>query len=99
MSFVLIDIAKVRKLLADSKKNAKYLSELLRQAWCLRQNRGIRGCGCRKGHKKKLSTESQELLSFNVVIWSWSFGHFRFRERGHCSLYINNKLFIYSDGF
>ena len=99
MSFVLIDIAKVRKLLADSKKNAKYLSELLRQAWCLRQNRGIRGCGCRKGHKKKLSTESQELLSFNVVIWSWSFGHFRFRERGHCSLYINNKLFIYSGEF
>ena len=34
MSFVLIDIAKIRKFLADSKKNAKYLSELLRQAWC-----------------------------------------------------------------
>ena len=52
MSFVLIDIAKVRKFLADSKKNARYLSELLRQAWCFATNRGIRGCGCRKGHKK-----------------------------------------------
>ena len=30
---------------------------------------------------------------FNVVIWSRSFGHFRFRKRGHCSLYIN-RIFI-----
>ena len=22
------------------------------------------------------------------------FGHFRFRERGHCSLYINNNIYI-----
>jgi hypothetical protein len=28
MSFVLIDIAKIRKFLADSKKNAKYLSDI-----------------------------------------------------------------------
>ena len=33
-----------------------------------------------------------------MVNWSRSFGHFRFRERGHCSLYIN-KIFIYSGGF
>ena len=26
-------------------------------------------------------------------------GHFHFRIRSFCSLYINNKLFIYSDGF
>ena len=35
---------------------------------------------------------------FNVVIWSRSFGHFRFRKRGHCSLYIN-RIFIYSGEF
>ena len=35
---------------------------------------------------------------FIVVIWSRSFGHFRFRERGHCSLYINIKyLYIVAD--
>jgi hypothetical protein len=32
-------------------------------------------------------------VGFDVVIWSRSFGHFRFRERGHCSLYIN-RIFI-----
>ena len=34
----------------------------------------------------------------SVVIWSRSFGQNQFRERGHCSLYINIYLY-YSGGF
>jgi len=35
----------------------------------------------------------------NFLKFMWSFGqgqngHFRFRERGHCSLYINNNIYI-----
>ncbi len=44
--------AKVRGFLADSKKLARYLSELLRQAWCFATDQEMKGCQCRKGHKK-----------------------------------------------
>ena len=30
----------------------------------------------------------------SVVIWSRSFGQNQFRERGHCSLYININIYI-----
>ena len=44
--------AKVRGFLADSKKLARLLSELLRQAWCFATDQEMKGCECRKGHKK-----------------------------------------------
>jgi len=36
--------AKVRGFLADSKKLARYLSELLRQAWCFATDQEMKGC-------------------------------------------------------
>ena len=39
------------------------------------------------------------VVPLTVVIWSRSFGHFRFRKRGHYSLYINIKYLYYSGGF
>ena len=50
--------AKVRGFLAHSKKNARFLSELLRQAWCFATDQEMKGCECRKGHKKKPSAAS-----------------------------------------
>ena len=53
MSFVLIDIAKVRKFLADSKKNARYLSELLR----------------RSGGSATKEVEWGEIVSYEINLW------------------------------
>ena len=41
--------AKVRGFLAHSKKLARLLSELLRQAWCFATDQEMKGCECRKG--------------------------------------------------
>ena len=51
--------AKVRGFLAHSKKLARLLSELLRQAWCFATDQEMKGCECRKGHKKKLAAASR----------------------------------------
>ena len=34
------------------------------------------------------------IVVFVLVIWSRSFGQNQFRERGHCSLYININIYI-----
>ena len=39
--------AKVRGFLAHSKKNARFLSELLRQGWCFATDQEMKGCECR----------------------------------------------------
>jgi len=44
--------AKVRGFLAHSKKNARFLSELLRQAWCFATDQEMKGCECRIRAKK-----------------------------------------------
>ena len=44
--------AKVRGFLAHSKKNARFLSELLRPGWCFATDQEMKGCECRKGQKK-----------------------------------------------
>ena len=44
--------AKVRRFWADSKKFARFLLKLLRQAWCFATDQEMKGSECRKGHKK-----------------------------------------------
>ena len=42
----------MRQISADSKYLGEIFSELLRQAWCFATNQEMKGCECRKGHKK-----------------------------------------------
>ena len=49
--------AKVRGFLAHSKKLARLLSELLRQAWCFATDQEMRGSECRIRAKKMGSAE------------------------------------------
>ena len=48
----------MRQISADSKYLGEIFSELLRQAWCFATDQEMKGCECRKGHKKKPAAAS-----------------------------------------
>ena len=52
------------------------------------------GSGCQPKNRPTYFYPCRFHLSNIVVIWSRSFGQNRFRERGHCSLYININIYI-----